>query len=120
MGKLRIGACSWKYDSWKGIIYPDKKELNYLEEYSQHFNTVEIDQWFWSLFSEKRINLPNEKQVKLYTESVPDDFKFTIKIPSSVTLTHFYNWNKPKPLKTNPHFLDTELFKTKFFFCTLL
>lgn len=40
---MRIGTCSWKYDSWKGLVYPDFGEFNYLEEYSRHYNTVEID-----------------------------------------------------------------------------
>jgi uncharacterized protein YecE (DUF72 family) len=43
---IRIGTCSWKYDSWKGIVYSESKSKNYLKEYSQKFNTVEIDQWF--------------------------------------------------------------------------
>ena len=52
-GKLKIGTCSWKYDSWKGLVYdPDKKysPYDYLADYAKHYNTVEIDQWFWSLF----------------------------------------------------------------------
>lgn len=40
---LRIGTCSWKYDSWKGIIYPDKDDINYLKEYSKHYKTFEVD-----------------------------------------------------------------------------
>lgn len=117
MAKLRIGTCSWKYDSWKGIIYPDKKQINYLKEYSTHFNTVEIDQWFWSLFGEKKINLPQYHDVEAYSLSVPDDFKFSVKIPNSLTLTHFYNKLKSEPLKKNPHFLSDEL--TKEFLNTL-
>jgi len=109
MTKFRIGTCSWKYDSWKEIIYTDKSEQNYLEEYSRHFNTVEIDQWFWSLLTQNKVLLPNEKDVKLYADSVPDDFKFTIKIPNSVTLTHFYNQDRTRLLKPNPHFLNAEL-----------
>jgi uncharacterized protein YecE (DUF72 family) len=109
MSTLRIGTCSWKYDSWKGIIYSDKAEQNYLKEYSQHFNTVEIDQWFWSLLTQNKILLPKENDVKLYADSVPDDFKFTIKIPNSISLTHFYNIDRTKLLKPNPHFLSTEL-----------
>jgi uncharacterized protein YecE (DUF72 family) len=70
MSRLLIGTCSWKYDSWKGIIYPEFGELNYLEEYSEHYKTVEIDQWFWSLF-------PEEKTVEAYKVSIPDDFLFT-------------------------------------------
>lgn len=109
---IRIGTCSWKYDSWKGIIYPYKDEINYLQEYSKHFNTVEIDQWFWSLFEPNKVILPKEKDVKQYAESVPDDFKFTIKIPNSITLTHFYNRDKKNPIKKNPFFFDSELFST--------
>jgi len=109
MSTLRIGTCSWKYDSWKGIIYSDKAEQNYLKEYSQHFNTVEIDQWFWSLITQNKVLLPKENDVKLYADSVPDDFKFTIKIPNSISLTHFYNVDRTKLLKPNPHFLSAEL-----------
>jgi len=108
---LRIGTCSWKYDSWKGIVYPDKEEVNFLEEYSKHFNTVEVDQWFWSLFEPKKVLLPKESDVKSYSESVPDNFRFTIKIPNSITLTHFYNKNKTEELKPNPFFLKTDLFE---------
>ncbi len=31
---LHISTCSWKYDTWKGILYPEKKSFNYLWEYS--------------------------------------------------------------------------------------
>jgi uncharacterized protein YecE (DUF72 family) len=31
MSELRIGTCSWKYESWEGLIYSDKAELNYLK-----------------------------------------------------------------------------------------
>lgn len=108
---IRIGTCSWKYDSWKGIIYPDKEGFNYLTEYSKHFNTVEVDQWFWSLFEPKQAVLPKDSDVKLYAKSVPDNFKFTIKIPNSITLTHFYNKDKTAALRPNPFFLKTDLFE---------
>lgn len=110
MSTLRIGTCSWKYPSWKGIIYSEKAEQNYLQEYSHHFNTVEIDQWFWSLITQNKILLPKEEDVKSYVDSVPDDFKFTVKIPNSISLTHFYNIDRTKLLKPNPHFLSVELF----------
>ncbi|MCK9425973.1 MAG: DUF72 domain-containing protein [Ignavibacteriaceae bacterium] len=110
MSTLRTGTCSWKYPSWKGIIYSDKAEQNYLEEYSQHFNTVEIDQWFWSLITQNKVLLPKEDDIKAYTDSVPDDFKFTVKIPNSISLTHLYNIDRTKLFKPNPHFLSAELF----------
>jgi uncharacterized protein YecE (DUF72 family) len=107
---LYIGTCSWKYDSWKGIIYPDKEKFDYLVEYSKHYNTVEVDQWFWSLFEGNKILLPKDSDVKSYTKAVPDDFKFSIKIPNSITLTHFYNRSKKELLKENPHFFNPDLF----------
>jgi len=107
---IRIGTCSWKYDSWKGIVYSENVRTNYLEEYSDHFNTVEIDQWFWSLFKNKKILLPNEKDVSVYANSVPDDFRFTIKVPNSLTLTHYYSKSKSENLNINPHFLSIELY----------
>ncbi len=109
MNKLHIGTCSWKYDSWRGIIYPNFGEINYLEEYSKHYKTVEVDQWFWSLFDP--IKLPEPKIIDEYRSSVPEDFKFTIKVPNSITLTHYYNKNKSGPLKKNPYFMSVDLFE---------
>ncbi|GAB4378273.1 MAG: hypothetical protein Kow0042_26770 [Calditrichia bacterium] len=107
---IRIGTCSWKYDSWRGIIYPATGKINYLVEYARHYHTVEIDQWFWSLFGVEKIALPSPKVVKEYLESIPPDFRFTIKVPNSITLTHFYRKSKKGPLVSNPHFLSVELF----------
>lgn len=109
---IRIGTCSWKYDSWQGLIYPLKKAFNYLEEYSKSYNTVEIDQWFWSLFDSKAPVMPKQQDVIDYSGSVPDNFKFTIKIPNSITLTHYYNKNKNIQIKPNPYFLNAELFNS--------
>lgn len=106
---IRIGACSWKYDSWKGIIYPDKDDLDYLKEYSEHFTTVEIDQWFWSLFGDNVV-LPDFKTAKNYAKASPEDFLFTIKVPNSITLTHKKTGGKNYP-EPNPHFLSIDLFE---------
>lgn len=108
---IRLGTCSWKYDSWRAIVYSDRKNINYLREYAEHYSTVEIDQWFWSLFSPNKVVLPDATVVREYTNSVPEDFLFTIKVPNSITLTHFYNRSKNGPLIPNPYFLSTKLFK---------
>ena len=114
---LRLGTCSWKYDSWKSLVYDRDKHYaadDYLADYARVFNTVEIDQWFWSLFPQGA-KLPDAETVKLYAESVPDDFLFTVKVPNSITLTHHYT-KQPAASKNyanrpNPHFLDVELLK---------
>lgn len=103
MNKLKIGTCSWKYESWRGIVYPEFGDFNFLEEYSKQYNSVEIDQWFWSLHKNKAI-LPKSATVKDYADSVPDDFLFTIKLPNSLTLTHPY-----KSKEANPFFLSNDL-----------
>lgn len=108
---LRIGTCSWKYDAWRSLIYPVSGSFNYLTEYSRSFNTVEIDQWFWSLFPDGKIVLPDKKVTTEYNKSVPKDFLFTIKVPNSITLTHYYQKSKTDPLTANPYFLSNELFK---------
>ncbi|MBN2000418.1 DUF72 domain-containing protein [candidate division KSB1 bacterium] len=108
MSELRIGTCSWKYDSWRGLVYNPDSGDTYLQQYARKFNTVEIDQWFWSLFGTTRV-LPKESMVKEYAASVPDNFKFTIKIPNSITLTHHYPKNKGDPLKANSDFFSKEL-----------
>ena len=92
--KLHIGTCSWKYDSWRGLIYPQEKKINYLQEYSRHYRTVEVDQWFWSLFGEDTAVLPKTAVVSEYGSSVPDDFVFCAKVPNSITLTHHYRVNE--------------------------
>jgi uncharacterized protein YecE (DUF72 family) len=112
---LRIGTCSWKFDSWKGLFYDSDKSYrpdDYLADFARHLNSVEIDQWFWSLFP-GGIKLPDIGTVKSYADSVPEDFLFTVKAPNSLTLTHFYS-KQPKKYaeyagQENKHFLDNEL-----------
>lgn len=107
---LRIGTCSWKYNSWVDLVYSNSQSKDYLYEYSRKFDTVEIDQWFWSLFPPAKAVLPRKNIVNEYKKSVPDDFLFTIKVPNSITLTHFYKDAKESELKPNPFFLSVELF----------
>lgn len=110
-----IGTCSWKYDSWRGLVYPPGKDtLNYLAEYARHYDTVEIDQWFWSLFGvdKDKVKLPETKTVEEYLHAVPKNFQFTIKVPNSITLSHFYTRGKIKNNagEPNPYFFSVELF----------
>jgi uncharacterized protein YecE (DUF72 family) len=114
-GHLRIGTCSWKYDSWEGLVYEPGKRYrpeDYLPDYAKYFTTVEIDQWFWSLFP-TGVKLPGPEVVKRYADSVPGDFRFTIKAPNAITLTHSYA-KQPKGSERsanepNPYFLSIDL-----------
>jgi uncharacterized protein YecE (DUF72 family) len=111
MAELRIGTCSWKFPSWAGLVYSAPKGIDYLAEYAQAYDTVEVDQWFWSLFGVDKVKLPAAKDVAAYRAVVPDDFRFTVKAPNSITLTHFYQRDKGRPLEVNPYFLSQPLLR---------
>lgn len=101
---LNIGTCSWNYDCWNGLIYdhPCSSASEYLSQYSKHFSTVEIDSWFY--------RIPSKKDVLAYKNNVPSDFKFTVKAPQQITLTHLRQKSKTDPLISNPDFLSLDLF----------
>jgi uncharacterized protein YecE (DUF72 family) len=107
--EFRIGTCSWKYDSWLGLVYSSATPRNYLEEYAGRYDTVEVDQWFWSLFGPDKVALPKPEVAKAYAASVPAGFRFGVKLPNSLTMSHFRQTSKTDPLVPNPHFLSMEL-----------
>ncbi|MFP4373846.1 MAG: DUF72 domain-containing protein [Spirochaetaceae bacterium] len=106
---VRFGTCSWKFPSWEGLVYSAGEGINYLEEYARVFDTVEIDQWFWSLFGRDTVSLPKPETVAEYLSSVPESFRFSIKAPNSITLTHVYTHARKDAGAPNPGFLSPEL-----------
>jgi uncharacterized protein YecE (DUF72 family) len=112
MAQVRVGTCSWKFPSWAGLVYSRATGIDYLEEYAQQYDSVEIDQWFWSRFDLGQVRLPDPDDVAAYRAAVPDDFSFTVKAPNSVTLTHLYQQEKSDPLVANPSFLSSALMET--------
>jgi len=110
MTNLHIGTCSWKYPSWQGLVYSSRDPENYLREYAEKYSTVEVDQWFWSL-GKSGAALPKRETVAEYDMATPADFRFTIKCPNAITLTHQYG-RKGEPLQANPRFLDEEFFNS--------
>ena len=109
-GMLRIGTCSWKFPSWEGLVYSSPEPPDYLEEYARRYRTVEIDQWFWSLFGPETVRLPDPETAAGYAAAVDPAFRFTIKAPNSVTLTHVYTSARTHAGAANPRFLSPELF----------
>jgi uncharacterized protein YecE (DUF72 family) len=95
-----------------GLVYSAAKGINYLAEYAARYDTVEIDQWFWSLFGVDNIKLPDSATVGDYRAAVPDDFRFTVKAPNSITLTHLYRKKKTDPLVANPYAFSSDLLLT--------
>ncbi len=93
---------------------PDRKydTYEYLEDYAKYFNSVEIDQWFWSLFP-SAVRLPDAETATRLADSVPTDFKFTVKAPNSITLTHSCakqpKGSEARANEPNSNFLDVGL-----------
>lgn len=96
-----MGTCSWKYPSWAGLVYSRAAGIDYLAEYAQRYRSVEVDQWFWAL--------PDPETARAYAASVPADFRFTIKLPNALSLTHFYKKKGDTELRANPQFLSAAL-----------
>lgn len=108
MGTLRIGTCSWKYPSWEGLVYSSREPGNFLAEYARKYDTVEVDQWFWSL-GRSGAGLPRRETVLEYDAAVPPEFRFTVKCPNALTLTRPYA-RKGETAEPNPRFLDPGFF----------
>ncbi len=108
MGNLRIGTCSWKYPSWEGLVYSSREPSNFLEEYARKYDSVEVDQWFWSL-GKTGAALPRPTTVAEYDDATPTDFRFTVKCPDALTLTH-HRSRKAEALRPNALFLDSDFF----------
>jgi len=91
-------------------VYSSRDPENYLREYAEKYSTVEVDQWFWSL-GKSGAALPRRETVAEYEQSTPEDFRFTVKCPNALTLTHHYS-KKGEPLQANPRFLDEGFFNS--------
>ena len=73
-----VGCSGWSYSSWDGHFYPKGTESkNYLPYYSRVFDYVELDSSFY--------RIPNTFMTSKWAKITPDNFRFTAKIPKSVT-----------------------------------
>jgi uncharacterized protein YecE (DUF72 family) len=104
MKGLRIGTCSWNYDSWVGSVYSQKRSraVEYLSEYSRRFDSVEIDSWFYKI--------PRASEALEYLRAVGEEFRFTCKVSEGICLTHARRRGASTGLEVNAGFLSTELF----------
>lgn len=83
--KVYIGCSGWNYRDWKGRFYPEKMaQKDWLEYYSGVFNTVEINSTFY--------RFPRDSTLIKWKETVPDEFKITLK--GSRYVTHMKKLNE--------------------------
>lgn len=75
---LYVGCSGWSYDAWEGHFYPKgTPAAGYLPYYSNVFDYVEIDSSFY--------RIPNSFMTSKWAKVTPENFRFTAKIPKSVT-----------------------------------
>jgi len=75
---LYIGCSGFYNNDWKGSLYPeDAKSKDFLSLYSQVYNSVEINSTFY--------RKPTAKTLLKWVDETPDDFKFFIKIPKTIS-----------------------------------
>ncbi len=79
--KVYIGCAKWGRSEWVGALYPLKtKEKDFLENYVQHYNSIELNATHYKVYDEAMIKKWSEKAGK-------KDFKFCPKMYKGVT--HF-------------------------------
>jgi uncharacterized protein YecE (DUF72 family) len=73
-----IGTSGWHYDHWRHLFYPDKlPKAKWLEFYSRHFTTVELNNSFY--------RLPSEEAFANWRDSSPANFAFAVKVSRFIT-----------------------------------
>ncbi|MGY6020755.1 DUF72 domain-containing protein [Streptomyces spinosirectus] len=84
---LFVGTSGWQYKDWRGVFYPDRcPQRLWLEEYTEHFATVEINNAFY--------RLPTRENFAAWRERVPRDFVVAVKV--SRYLTHIRRLREPQ------------------------
>ncbi|HEV2686044.1 MAG TPA: DUF72 domain-containing protein, partial [Actinomycetota bacterium] len=77
-GRSFVGTSGFAYKEWKPEFYPaDLKAAEMLSFYSRRFNSVEINNTFYKM--------PTEKVLAQWREQTPEEFSFTLKAPQRIT-----------------------------------
>jgi uncharacterized protein YecE (DUF72 family) len=73
-----VGTSGWHYNHWRQLFYPDKlPKAKWLEFYSRHFSTVELNNSFY--------RLPSEEAFANWYNSSPANFAFAVKVSRFIT-----------------------------------
>jgi uncharacterized protein YecE (DUF72 family) len=76
--KYFIGTSGWHYEHWRGRFYPvDLPKSKWLEFYARSFSTVELNNSFY--------HLPSEKAFANWRDSSPEGFVYAVKVSRFIT-----------------------------------
>ncbi len=115
-----IGTSSWKYPGWCGLLYDRSRyewrgrfadsrfKRDCLSEYGEVFKTVCLDAAYY--------DFPRPEYLEGMAAQAPEDFLFALKVTDAISIKRFSNLPRfgNKAGKTNPNFLNAELFEQKF------
>jgi uncharacterized protein YecE (DUF72 family) len=78
--QIRVGTSGWTYPHWSNIFYPLAcQKSRWLEYYTEHFDTVELNATFY--------RLPKAKTVEGWKRRTPDFFLWAVKASKYITHT---------------------------------
>lgn len=78
MAEYLIGTSGWHYEHWRGLFYPEGlAKSRWLEFYARHFTTVELNNSFY--------HLPSEKAFVNWRKSSSEGFVFSVKVSRFIT-----------------------------------
>ena len=76
--RIAVGTSGYAYKEWKGSFYPaDLPADGMLRFYGERFRTVEINNTFY--------RMPSEKVLLAWAAEVPDGFRFVLKASQRIT-----------------------------------
>ena len=85
---IYVGTSGYSYKEWKGSFYPEalpaKEMLSY---YASRLHAVELNNTFY--------RMPQPSMIESWKTQVPEDFRFAVKAPQ--TITHFRRLNNAGP-----------------------
>jgi uncharacterized protein YecE (DUF72 family) len=99
---IYVGTSGYSYKEWKGSFYPEKiSAKDMLSYYASRLHAVELNNTFY--------RMPQPSMIESWKAQVPENFRFSVKAPQSIT--HFRRLNNAGPqtqlmLKTIAAFED--------------
>lgn len=76
--KVYFGCTGWSMKEWVGSYYPERtKPKGYLAAYNRQFSTIELNTTHY--------RIPTQEMIKTWYEATDSDFKFSPKIPQSIS-----------------------------------
>jgi uncharacterized protein YecE (DUF72 family) len=86
MEQVYLGTMGWSYNFWP--LYADTPSKDFLVLYSKNFNSVEINSTFY--------RIPRKLSVENWRKQTPESFRFSVKIPQSISHSNALQYDQGK------------------------